>query len=322
MPPVDPILAPPLSAKMPLSRRLWKISKRLLRSLALIYLLVGIAMYAFQTHLVFPGASTQNSADAQIRPAADEELIHLKASDGTALSAFFGKADPPRPSKNQPAARPPASDPRPTILYFYGNAECMASATFVTDRFRAMGYHCMLVDYQGYGLSGGAASEQGCYAAAEAAYQYAITRPDVERTRLIAAGWSLGGAVAIDLVWRHRDDHTFCGLMTFSSFTSMVALGQHLYPFLPVGLVLKHRFMSIDKIGQIRVPYFNGHGRHDSMIPFAFAGQLTQAAATPGDRITRFISESDHNDFFDIDSDGLNRAMETFLAGATRAGGK
>ena len=146
---------------------------------------------------------------------------------------------------------------------------CVNDASYIGVRFRSLGYHVMLIDYEGFGMSGGKPSEQGCYNAAEAAYQYVLTRPDVDPHRLVAAGWSLGSAVAVDLAWRHRDDGTIGALMTFSGMTSLVDVAKHHYPFLPVGILVRHRFMAIDKIKDIKVPYFAGHGKRDSIVPFA-----------------------------------------------------
>jgi len=171
----------------------------------------------------------------------------------------------------------------------------------------------MIVDYEGFGMSGGKASEQGCYAAAEAAYQYVLTRADVDQTKVIVSGWSLGGGVAIDLAYRHRDEGRICGLMTFSSFTSMVAMAQGKYPFLPVGLLLKHRFMSIEKVPALSVPYFLGHGKADDFIGYWQADALGTAYGRP-ELVTRYTSEkAGHNDFFDTDLSELEGAIEGFL---------
>ena len=137
----------------------------------------------------------------------------------------------------------------------------MANCTFAADIFRDMGYHVMLVDYPGYGLSQGSPSEQGCYDAGQAAYDYILARPDVDAGRIVIAGWSLGSGVAIELVHRHKDDGHIRALMTFCAFYSMVDVAQRHYPFLPVSAVLKHRFLSADKVRDLSLPWFLAHGR-------------------------------------------------------------
>lgn len=58
----------------------------------------------------------------------------------------------------------------------------------------------MLVEYRGYGLSEGIASEKGFYKDAESAVNYLFTRSDIDHRKIIVFGQSIGGAVVIDLV--------------------------------------------------------------------------------------------------------------------------
>ena len=57
--------------------------------------------------------------------------------------------------------------------------------------------------------------------------------------------------------------------------------GQRLYPFLPVKLLLKHRFLSIEKIPAIKCPTILAHGRRDTLVPFSMCGELAKAAGGP-----------------------------------------
>jgi uncharacterized protein len=206
---------------------------------------------------------------------------------------------------------------RPVVIFFYGNAMCMADCGELAALFRDLGYHVMLVDYEGYGLSGGKPSEKGCYAAAEAAYEHVLKRADVDRKKVVVAGWSLGGGVAVDLVYRHRGDGTIAGLMTFCTFSSVADVAQGALPFLPAKLLVRHKFLSAEKMKQLTLPWFGGHGRGDRVIPFKHLARLTAAyAGDAGNRVV-FESGADHNDFFDV-SPGLKEAVAGFLGRATR----
>jgi hypothetical protein len=295
--------------KMTWKQRLWKVTKRWMKILGVLYVVVAVLMYAFQRVLVFPGSLWQGKEDTRTKAMDGETMVELKTTGGVPVVGIFGAAD----LRHRVELEGTAGEERPTVLYFYGNGDSMVSARPVAEMFRSMGYHAMMVDYAGFGMSGGVASEQGCYDAAEAAYQYVLTRGDVDKKRIVVAGWSLGGAVAIDLAWRHREEGTICGLMTFSTFTSMVAMGQGHYPFLPVGLLLKHRFMSIEKVGELRVPYLLGHGKADDAIPYWHSEKLAGAYGRQ-EMITRYSSETArHNDFFDVDLSQLEEAMGAFL---------
>ncbi len=305
--PATPITPPAPPVTIPQQRRLARRAKRLLRFCLIAYLLVGLVLYLFQTKLIFPGASTQGTKDALVDRLPHSQLLHLTAADGkTPIVALFGKA------QLQFGGDDPRSPTLPTVLFFYGNAMCLADAIFQFDLFRNCGANCIAVEYEGYGMSGGTPGEQGCYAAAEAAYQYLLTRPDIDPHKLVPAGWSLGGAVAIDLAWKHRTDHTIAALITFCSFTSMPDMAHYHYPFFPTSLILQHRFASEEKLRDLPIPYFLGHGQKDSMIPFTQANRL--AAAYPGTQLTRFTSPTaNHNDFFEVTEKQLPPALTKFL---------
>jgi pimeloyl-ACP methyl ester carboxylesterase len=144
-----------------------------------------------ELQLVFPGSQSQGQNSSRVQPTVGCELVQLRAADGTKIVSLFGKGIA---SREQPASF--------TLLFFYGNGMCMADCLSVFNQFRNLGFNVITADYEGYGMSGGTASEPGCYAAADAAYDYLLTRKDVDPNRLVATGWSLGAAVAIDLASR------------------------------------------------------------------------------------------------------------------------
>ena len=290
-------------ATIPQRRRFHRL-RRLAWKILRLDLLVILVLALLQKKLIFIGASTQGTPEAQVT-AVDSQLLHLHTPDSTAppipIAALFGKSL--NPSTNPATA--------PTILWFYGNAMCMNDALSEFLLFRRLGANVLLVDYAGYGMSGGDASEQGCYQAAEAAYQYLLTRPDIDTRKLIPGGWSLGGAVAIDLAARHAADSHIAGVMTFCTFTSMAEVAQHHYPFVPVKLLLTQRFASEEKIGKIRVPILIAHGRRDSIVPFAMSARLSKAAAGKVLRIE--APAADHNDFFDVAAQQVQQSVAEFL---------
>lgn len=56
-------------------------------------------------------------------------------------------------------------------------------------------YLFRLIEYRGYGLSGGTPSEKGLYIDARAAIDYLFTRHDLDHSQIVLFGRSLGGAV-------------------------------------------------------------------------------------------------------------------------------
>jgi fermentation-respiration switch protein FrsA (DUF1100 family) len=283
------------------SRRKWPL--RILRGLVIAYLTVTAIVFLLQSYLIFPGAATQGHVDAQVPNGRHYELLSLQAHDGKKIAAIFGAA-----LDATGAARPDSSQ-RPTIIYFYGNGACMAYSRDVFDEFRARGFNVIIPDYEGYGMSEGKPSESGCYAAADAVYDYLLSRPDIRRDKIAVVGWSLGGAVAIDLANRKP----ISGVATLSAFTSMKDMAHGMIPWLPTSLLLRHHFDNLAKIPNLSCPLFIAHGTRDSIVPPIMAARLAAAAKAPVTLI--HVQNADHNDIFDIGGDPLFTQIQNFIDG-------
>lgn len=266
-----------------------------------IYLGAAVMLFALQIDLIFPGAKRQGDPSTQVKARPDEQLVTLKTAHDDPVVALFAPALTPdgKPHPNAAAC--------PTLIYFYGNAMCLSDALDQVDHFRRLGANVLTADYVGYGMSGGKASEAGCQATADAALAHLKGRKDVDPKKIIAAGWSLGGAVAIDLASREK----LAGLIAFSTFTSMGEMARRTLPIVPVTLLLRHRFDSLNKIDKVRCPILIGHGRRDPLIPYSMAERLASAARVP---VMSFaVDKAGHNDFFATGGDQVLEAMRTFL---------
>jgi pimeloyl-ACP methyl ester carboxylesterase len=283
---------------LPRPRR-WLVT--LIRIPLLVYAGIVVVLFAIQTRLIFPGSETQGKPEAVVPTPPDAELVTLTTARGDRVVALFGKALSPDGSP-----RPDASA-CPTLLYFYGNAMCLRDASDEFGRFRRLGANVLIPEYVGFGMSGGKPGESGCRETAEAALAHLGNRRDVDRGRVVAAGWSLGGAVALDLASRHP----VAGVATFCTFTRMADVSRRLFPFLPGSLLLRHRFENVSKIGRVGCPVLLGHGRDDRTIPFAMADRLAEAARGPVTRVT--IEGADHNDFFQTGGERVRTALSRFI---------
>ncbi len=242
--------------------------------------------------------STQGTAEARYEVPAGAQRVELHALTGERIEALFC-----------PAAADPGTDSahRPTVLYFYGNGQCLATALSQVDLLRTCGANVLIADYLGYGLSEGKPSEAGCYAAATALYDHAMSRRDIDRSKLIAGGWSLGAAVAIDLASRKN----MTGLVTFSAYTSKRDLARIQYPQISP-MAIEHPFLSRDKIRRITCPTLIVHGRGDTLVPFSMSAELRTAAA--GKPLTYLpIDEAGHNDLFHVGEKPITQALRRFL---------
>ena len=149
---------------------------------------------------------------------AEVETVTFPTADGLVLSGWFVSSR---------SATAPG-----TVIVFNGNAANRAYRAPLAVVLRDYGYQVLLFDYRGYGGNGGAPTEPGLMADARAARTYLLGRADVDTSRLVYYGESLGSAVAIALA----SEHSPAAMVLRSPFTSLVDVGRIHYPFLPVKL--------------------------------------------------------------------------------------
>jgi pimeloyl-ACP methyl ester carboxylesterase len=185
----------------------------------------------------------------------------------------------------------------------------MAYSLDVFNRFRGLGFNVIMADYPGYGMSDGSASESGCYATADAQYDYLLTRSDVDKGRMVSAGWSLGAAVAIDLASRRH----VAGLATFSAFTNIADMSRSLLKGLPLVIPLSSRFDNLAKIGSVSVPVFMAHGTQDQLVPPEMLDQLAKSAKTAVTTVR--VNGAAHNDIFQRGGNSLYQKVKAYVEG-------
>ncbi len=264
---------------------------RVVRSLFAIYLGLILVFSLLQESLIFPGHATQGQKSSVVRPSGRQELIDLRTAGGDRTVALFIPAD--------------ESSSAPTVIFFYGNGMCLADTYSQIRLFHDLGCNVIVPEFVGYGMSTGKPSEQSFYATADAAYDHLMQRGDIDKSKIISAGWSIGAGVATDLASRKA----VAGLMTFSAFTSMTDIGSIVVPWLPVRMICKHHFDNAAKFPTIKCPIFCAHGAVDSMIP----RDMTRTLAKSVNVEPLLVPGASHNDLFEIGEDSLRPALQSFL---------
>jgi fermentation-respiration switch protein FrsA (DUF1100 family) len=237
------------------------------------YLVIVIVLSLLENFMVYP--ATPASVHWQAPVAAQTTDVELRSADGTRLHAWWC----------------PHSDGKDALLFAHGNGGNLSHRGWLVDAIRqALGVSVLIFDYPGYGKSEGRPSEQGCYAAADAAYDWLTTVQKIPPERILLYGESLGGGVLVDLASRrpHR------ALILDRTFTSLPDVAASRFFFLPTHLLMRNRFDSLSKIDRCRRPVFAMHGDADSIIPYRLGRRLFEAAHEP----KRFfpMPGADHND--------------------------
>jgi pimeloyl-ACP methyl ester carboxylesterase len=136
---------------------------------------------------------------------------------------------------------------------------------------KAPGVSWLLVSYRGYGGSEGSPSEATLTADAMRWHDYAAK--DLKPPRVFAFGRSLGSGVAVKLAAARP----LAGVVLITPYDSMVEVAGHHYPFLPVSLLLRHRFESVAQAPKITAPLLCIAAEQDEVIPVRHARALHDA---------------------------------------------
>jgi dipeptidyl aminopeptidase/acylaminoacyl peptidase len=163
------------------------------------------------------------------------------------------------------------------ILCFPGSKGNISDELETAAFLYRMGASVLLVDYPGFGLSGGRPSERGCYRAASAALDYAIAHKGLRPEHTILFGRSLGGTVAAWLAGRRE-----CArLILHGAFTSVPDVAGERYPFFPVRYFCYIRFNTLKQIARCRCPIVVMHSTTDREIPPHHGERIMRAAREP-----------------------------------------
>jgi pimeloyl-ACP methyl ester carboxylesterase len=273
------------------------IAWRIIRIALIVYMGLTLVFSLIQEWMIFPGHATQGQRQAVIPPSRDSELVQLNTSRGDQIYILFGKA---MTGDGQIRAD---SASRPSIIFFYGNAMCLADAVGFCRQWRKLGANVVGVEYPGYGMSSGKPSEQAIYAAADAAYDWLVARDDIDKNKVIPVGLSLGTGAAVDLASRKP----VAALALFAPYTSLDEMARNVTPWLPTSQILRHHFFNDRKIASLRIPILIAHGRRDSIIPHDMSTRLAQAATNA--KVTLIKLDTDHNDLFELAGEQLGVEM-------------
>ncbi|KAH0474364.1 MAG: uncharacterized protein KVP18_003868 [Porospora cf. gigantea A] len=164
----------------------------------------------------------------------------------------------------------------------------MVASTFI-QRTRLWKVNLMLIEYPGYGLATGEPSEEGVYAAADAAYHWLTRKQGLPASSIIVHGRSLGSGPACHLAAKYPVG----GLVFQSGFMSILRVN-----FGVKAQFFGDLFQNHLKFPLIFCPVFFIHGIQDSTIPFDHAKILYDKHFQAGREVVRplWVQSADHND--------------------------
>jgi fermentation-respiration switch protein FrsA (DUF1100 family) len=254
--------------------------------------LTGLLWFGQRGLIYFPSGEVPSLVDAGLPQA---EPIAFETEDGLRLEGWFVPAGAPATGY--------------TAIVFNGNAGHRGYRVDLAQGFAARGIASLLFDYRGYGGNPGLPSERGLARDARGALAYLKARPDVDRSRLVYFGESLGAAVAIGLAVEDPP----AALILRSPFASLAAMARVHYPVLPARWLLRDRYASIDRIPAIRSPLLVIAGDADQIVPVEQSLAIHAAANEPKRLV--ILKDADHNDAELTAGPAVMQAVADFLSG-------
>lgn len=229
----------------------------------------GSATYLIQRYATFP--PPKGVADPAIVDAERGERLWLDVG-GDRVEAWFLPA-------RDAAAR------SPLLIYSHGNVELIDNRAAEFGELRDGGIGILLVEYPGYGRSGGSPSEDSLTAALVAGYDWAIHDRRIDPARVVGYGRSLGGGAIAQLAAR-RPLAALVLESTFENFEDVVMRYG-----VPRRFLINH-FNTRAVLATYPGPVLLLHGTLDTL----FDSRNARALAKVAPRATLHLSACGHAD--------------------------
>jgi len=218
----------------------------------------------------------------------DYENVHVTAADGVRIHSWFIRQDKPRE--------------RPTLIFFQENAGNMGlRLPSMYTLFDKLGVNILMVSYRGYGRSEGVPFEAGIKLDADAVIQHVATMKEVDASRILILGRSLGGAVACYVAEKYPE--YVKGIILENTFTSIPDMVDVVLPWVaPLkSLVLRISWSSLSLIPRITCPILFISGLRDELVPPQHMRRLHDAATKSIHRVWHGVPLGTHNDTSMVD---------------------
>ncbi|MCY1521074.1 Serine aminopeptidase, S33 [compost metagenome] len=182
------------------------------------------------------------------------------------------------------------------FIYFAGRGEDVR-ATAQMLHWLPEGFGFAALNYRGVADSQGAPSEIA--SVADAAQFASHLRRAFPQARLHVVGRSLGTGVAIQLVARQE----FASLQLITPYDSLLEVAKKRFPLVPLSLLLRHRFNSIEHSKEVAAKTQVLLAAKDDVVPHERSEKLIAAWPTPVSVQT--VSNSDHHNITGLEETWL-----------------
>jgi uncharacterized protein len=160
------------------------------------------------------------------------------------------------------------SNPKGVVFFLHGNGGNLQTWLTSVDFYRRVNYDLFMIDYRGFGKSGGRIeSEAQLHADVRAAWNFVAQA--YAGKKLVVYGRSLGTGLAAKLSSDIQPDLT----VLVSPYESLKAMGDAQYPWLP-GFVNRYPMRTDQWLPAVKGPVMIEHGDLDTLIALSHGERL------------------------------------------------
>lgn len=226
----------------------------------LLYATYLAALYGMQRDMLYPGKDYPVPA-LEPREIPGMQVVWLPVSGARVESWLLSPG-------NSPAR------PSPAMIFAHGNGELIEHWRDSFEPLRRAGIAVLLVEYPGYGRSGGEPGEAMIRETMAVAFDVLAAMPEIDRDRIVGYGQSLGGGAIATLAAQRP----LRAMILQSTFTSLRPFAKQW--LVPPSLLLD-TYDTLAVVRDFAGPVLVIHGSEDPFIPVA-EGRALFAAARHG----------------------------------------
>ncbi len=198
-----------------------------------------------------------------------------------------------------------------TILYCHGKDDNINKYWCRIEYFWEMGFNAFIFDYQGYGRSEGEPSGEALFSDGRESLRELLSRTEVDSSRIVLYGFSLGSFVATYLA---ADVRHPASLVLESAPASVTALLRDSGLInLPGSYVAEADFDNEKRVGNIGCPLLMMHGRLDDVASFEWhAPFIWNKARQPKENV--WIDHAGHSDIPEVLGAQYHERLISFIS--------
>lgn len=244
------------------------------RTIALIYILGGVALYFLQDYILFHPVTLKRNHNYDFPEKHKDINIPINENSNLNIVQFFSTD----------------TVTKGVILYFHGNKKNISWYAKYPPYFTKNGYEVWIIDYPGFGKSTGNFTERTLYNWAD--YLYSFARKRFSADSIIIYGKSMGTGIATHLASLQPCKR----LILETPYYDYPSVIKHYLPIYPIDWIIHFKIPTHTYIQNVEAPITIFQGTDDRIITYNNAKSL-EPFLKPGDEFVT-VKDGSHNDLF------------------------